>query len=75
MSVLWNLLAFATYRYVSLWHAAGDFLVFVLLSVFGSIGLVHDARTYLSNGLHFEYNQDPWVYEEITGASLLLVSV
>jgi len=75
-SVAWNLIIFATVRHISpLWCAGGDLLIFIILSVFGSIGLVHDDRSYLSNGLHFEYNQDPWLYEEITGASLLLVSV
>lgn len=59
-----------------LFLAIGDLLIFITVAALGSIGFAHDNVTYLSNGQHWEYdNNSDWLQEEEIGATMLLVSV
>ncbi|KAL2064080.1 hypothetical protein VTL71DRAFT_4574 [Oculimacula yallundae] len=76
ISIFWNIIAIATVTFARpLWFAIGDVLIAVVLTALGSIGLRHDTVTYLSNGMYLQYDNGPWLEQEIAGGSFLLISL
>jgi hypothetical protein len=57
------------------YHAVLDFLDAAIVIVVGSIGFAYDVRWYLDNRTELNEEQDPWDYQEILAAVLLLVSM
>jgi hypothetical protein len=57
------------------YHAVLDFLDAAIVVVVGSIGFAYDDRWYLDNNTELNEEQDPWDYQEILAAVLLLISV
>ncbi|KAG4442524.1 hypothetical protein IFR05_002024 [Cadophora sp. M221] len=75
-SILWNLIALAAAPFTRpLLFALVDLAVAFFLTAMGAIGLRHDAITYLSNGMYKQYDNGPWLNQEIAGGSFLLISV
>ncbi|KAH9209540.1 hypothetical protein DL95DRAFT_449299 [Leptodontidium sp. 2 PMI_412] len=75
-SILWNIMALATAAFTRpLLFALGDLFVAFVLTALGAIGLRHDTVNYLSNGMYKQYDNGPWLNEEIAGGSFLLISV
>ncbi|KAF8861324.1 hypothetical protein BDZ45DRAFT_740391 [Acephala macrosclerotiorum] len=79
ISIAWNIASIVFMRHTRTSHlflAIGDLLIFIAVAALGSIGFAHDNVTYLSNGQHWEYdNNSDWLQEEEIGATMLLVSV
>ncbi|KAG4425621.1 hypothetical protein IFR04_001318 [Cadophora malorum] len=76
VSIIWNIAALAFTGFARpVLFALGDFSVAVMLTALGAIGLRHDTVNYLSNGMYLQYDNGPWLNQEIAGGSCLLISV
>ncbi|KAK0118723.1 hypothetical protein ONS95_007612 [Cadophora gregata] len=76
VSILWNIAALAFAGFTRpIWFAFGDVAVAAALTALGAIGLRHDTVHYLSNGMYLQYDNGPWLNQEIAGGSCLLISV
>ncbi|KAH7416889.1 hypothetical protein BKA64DRAFT_636286 [Cadophora sp. MPI-SDFR-AT-0126] len=76
VSITWNIAALAFTGFIRrLLLALGDFTIALILTALGAIGLRHDTVHYLSNGMYLQYDDGPWLNQEIAGGSCLLISV
>ncbi|CZT01189.1 uncharacterized protein RAG0_08930 [Rhynchosporium agropyri] len=77
-SIIWNIIALATATFTCarpILFSTVDFAVAIVLITLGAIGLRHDTVNYLSNVMYKQYDNGPWLAQEIAGGSLLLISV